>query len=87
MYKLYLYFIPDKISNNKNGFRFSRVALSFNGGKDCTVLFHLVRAVVSHMEMSLRDLASIYFPQADEFPVLLDFMREGEQRFFFFFAS
>ena len=41
-----------------NYFRPEEVALSFNGGKDCTVALHLMRVVLSQIESSGTDGAT-----------------------------
>jgi FAD synthetase len=52
------------------------VAFSFNGGKDCTVLLHLLRAATAEVfgAADMRDVLCIYFEQRDEFPEVLDFI-------------
>jgi FAD synthetase len=49
--------------------------LSFNGGKDCTVLFHLLRAALAHKRIPLSALDIVYFAQKNEFAEVTDFLR------------
>ena len=59
---------------------------SFNGGKDCTVLLHLLRAAIAQLasaadeprrvELPLKNVRTIYFSEADEFPEVLAFMEQ-----------
>lgn len=55
-----------------------KVAFSFNGGKDCTVLLHLIRAVLAKMagteQADMSHLRVIYFDNPLEFPEVSDFM-------------
>jgi hypothetical protein len=64
------------------------VCLSFNGGKDCTVLVHLVRAALAHLALthgdqfttdSLRHVLMIYFVTPHEFPEMTRFMSDTER--------
>jgi len=62
------------------------VALSFNGGKDCTALLHLVLAACFAWfgDMAVcRQLLVIYFKQKNEFQEIIDFMRESSKRYGF----
>lgn len=58
----------------------ARIAFSFNGGKDCTVLLHLLRAALAppfYPETEHTDLAGmrvIYFGAPNEFPEIISFM-------------
>eukprot|EP00697_Spironema_sp_BW2_P010804 gnl/Spiro4/26206_TR13061_c0_g1_i1.p1 gnl/Spiro4/26206_TR13061_c0_g1~~gnl/Spiro4/26206_TR13061_c0_g1_i1.p1 ORF type:complete len:263 (-),score=69.94 gnl/Spiro4/26206_TR13061_c0_g1_i1:20-808(-) len=53
-------------------------SLSFNGGKDCTVLLHLVMAAVQHLGSCPRDFTVIYFTQPNNFPEVLAFIQSCE---------
>lgn len=62
------------------------ISLSFNGGKDCTVLLHLVRAAVAHLFPEFKDspmskFCVIYFKTEDEFPDIIKFMQETSQEY------
>jgi len=54
------------------------VAMAFNGGKDCTVVLHLVRIVVSeiHATKNISLLKFGVFEHADEFPEIHQFVDE-----------
>mmetsp|Transcript_11187 Transcript_11187/g.20662 ORF Transcript_11187/g.20662 Transcript_11187/m.20662 type:complete len:243 (-) Transcript_11187:289-1017(-) len=64
-----------------------QLALSFNGGKDCTVVLHLIRAVLqqkyskeeSHMRFSKLKL--VYFKKDDDFPEMLDFVESIKEKY------
>jgi len=60
------------------------VALSFNGGKDCTVLLYLIiTALISVYGTPdrIQEVLIIYFEQGTEFPDVLSFMEEVKKRF------
>jgi len=60
-------------------------ALSFNGGKDCTVLLHLVRAAVAaELDTEKLDkLQVIYFKSSSEFQEISDFMDDLSKEYGF----
>lgn len=45
--------------------------LSFNGGKDCTVLLHLLS---SHLKEAIRNLKVVYLRTSDPFPEIENFV-------------
>lgn len=61
---------------NDNGLE--HCALSFNGGKDCTVVFHLLRAVLQHQHKTLSDVKIIYFEEKDENDEIVAFEEIGQ---------
>ena len=56
------------------------LALSFNGGKDCTALLHLTRAALAHLGLPLSQLLVLYFDEPDPFPEMQSFLRDTVQR-------
>ncbi|KAI0662000.1 adenine nucleotide alpha hydrolases-like protein [Cubamyces menziesii] len=57
-----------------------RVSLSFNGGKDCTVLLHLVAGSLgrrAHSKKPLKPLAAVYIPVPSPFPQLEAFIEDA----------
>jgi FAD synthetase len=67
-------------------YAFNEVALSFNGGKDCTVVLHLLRAVLprlfpGHPARGISSLRFAYFAKDDEFPEMHEFMDEMRARY------
>lgn len=63
------------------------IALSFNGGKDATVVFHLTRAVfeTAYAEREQRPrIQAVFFDETDpgeQFPEVLDFVTQWSQRY------
>ncbi|XP_059621867.1 uncharacterized protein LOC132265297 [Phlebotomus argentipes] len=57
----------------------SRVFLSFNGGKDCTVLLHMVIQLMRHEGISLSNLHCWYFQPSDPFAEIEEFVIFCEQ--------
>ncbi|KAI0705533.1 hypothetical protein C8Q76DRAFT_171491 [Earliella scabrosa] len=56
------------------------VSLSFNGGKDCTVLLHLVAASIGHRacaDVPSSPLAAVYIPVPSPFPQLERFIDDA----------
>jgi len=52
------------------------VAFSFNGGKDCTVLLHLLRVALCQLNIPMSALTIIYFVQSNEFPEVTSFIHQ-----------
>lgn len=52
-----------------------QVFLSFNGGKDCTVLLHLLS---EHLKHDMSELKVIYFRAMDPFPEIEEFVKYCE---------
>ncbi|KAI8989630.1 hypothetical protein BD414DRAFT_484741 [Trametes punicea] len=60
------------------------ISLSFNGGKDCTVLLHLVAASLgrrSHTNRPPKPLAAVYIPVPSPFPQLEAFIKEAAKAY------
>lgn len=67
------------IDNAMNDFGEDSVAISFNGGKDCTVLLHLLAAVVGRRlreGQPCKPIPSLYIPVLSPFPELEVFIYE-----------
>ena len=64
---------------DSNKFRdVSQIALSFNGGKDCTVILHLLSQVKG---VDLQAFRFVHFVQPDEFPEVVKFRQDVEAHF------
>ncbi len=59
-----------------------KVAFSFNGGKDSTVLLHLLRAVLESLpgDQAGKMFRSFYFVREDDFAEVDDFVREMDTK-------
>ncbi|XP_054285492.1 FAD synthase-like [Macrosteles quadrilineatus] len=58
----------------------SGVSVSFNGGKDCTVLLHIVLAVKDYKNIS-EPLEAVYFHPANPFPEVEHFIKDTVDRY------
>ncbi|KAI8091132.1 uncharacterized protein B0P05DRAFT_528930 [Gilbertella persicaria] len=56
------------------------IALSFNGGKDCTVLLHLVAAVLSRMEYT-KPIRTVFVTYPNPFPHVDAFVKVCIERY------
>lgn len=68
----------DKVENTINfikicidKYNLENIAISFNGGKDCTVLLYLFYMIFN----SLKNINIVYFQQDDEFKEITDFVQ------------
>ncbi|GBG34885.1 FAD synthase [Hondaea fermentalgiana] len=68
-------------------YAFGELALSFNGGKDCTVVMHLLRAVLEERyadagpERQLANFKFVYFQKKDEFPEMHAFVDQIKEKY------
>eukprot|EP00735_Rhodelphis_limneticus_P006737 TRINITY_DN19170_c0_g1::TRINITY_DN19170_c0_g1_i1::g.2340::m.2340 TRINITY_DN19170_c0_g1::TRINITY_DN19170_c0_g1_i1::g.2340 ORF type:complete len:233 (+),score=8.10,sp/Q6ING7/FLAD1_XENLA/40.10/1e-44,PAPS_reduct/PF01507.14/2.8e+03,PAPS_reduct/PF01507.14/1.2e-21 TRINITY_DN19170_c0_g1_i1:70-768(+) len=69
----------------------NELVFSFNGGKDCTVVFHLLRAALAlhygdgtsnfDEKLYLRQIHFIYFKEKQPFPEIEEFIRSTSQTY------
>ncbi|KAG9307971.1 hypothetical protein JVU11DRAFT_12777 [Chiua virens] len=72
----------DVIENALDSYTPERVSISFNGGKDCTVLLHLHAAALAHRNpSSSKPIPSVYIPVPSSFAELEDFIRESAKAY------
>ncbi|XP_023216373.1 FAD synthase-like isoform X2 [Centruroides sculpturatus] len=57
------------------------IGISFNGGKDCTVLLHLAYCVLSKNSKKKPSLKAFYFRSSDPFPEIEEFIRLSVERY------
>ncbi|XP_063222852.1 FAD synthase-like isoform X2 [Bacillus rossius redtenbacheri] len=71
------------IENCLDRYDSSELFLSFNGGKDCTVLLHLVSAVFQkkHAHSKSQALRTVYIQCSDPFPEVESFIAESAERY------
>jgi len=67
----------DVIDQALDDFKFEHLALSFNGGKDCTVLLHLYAAVLYRRFQKHTAMPSLYIPLPSPFSELESFIHES----------
>jgi FAD synthetase len=60
---------------------FESLALSFNGGKDCTVLLHLVAAVMSRLGYGQELIRTVFVTYPNPFPHVDAFVKVCIQRY------
>jgi len=71
------------ITNGIKQYGVNSIALSFNGGKDCTVLLHLLEIALRKLYDNPKPLSlilTLYFQIPDNFPDVLEFMAESKKR-------
>lgn len=68
-----IYFIKNCIDK----YNLENIAISFNGGKDCTVLLYFFYMIFN----SLKDINIVYFQQNDEFREITDFIQVIVKKF------
>lgn len=57
------------------GYDFEKFSVGFNGGKDCTVLLHLVHSVLAENKLAASKLKTLYIRVPDTFPELEEFIK------------
>lgn len=62
-------------------YRLDSIALSFNGGKDCTVLLHLVAAVMSRLGYDNEAIRTVFVTYPNPFPHVDAFVKVCIQRY------
>lgn len=59
----------------------SGLAFSFNGGKDSTVVLHLLRAAAARRSLPLSAICTFYFVRPDDFPEIRGFVEEMDKQY------
>ncbi|KZT01354.1 adenine nucleotide alpha hydrolases-like protein [Laetiporus sulphureus 93-53] len=62
-------------------FGLERLSLSFNGGKDCTVLLHLLAASLGRRNLASKRIPAVYIPVPSPFPQLESFVEETAREY------
>lgn len=57
------------------------LCISFNGGKDCTVLLHILHAVLNKLSLPVKQLKALYFRNESPFPQAEEFISETTKRY------
>ncbi|KAF9467210.1 hypothetical protein BDZ94DRAFT_1249851 [Collybia nuda] len=70
----------DVIDEGLNTHGQDSVSISFNGGKDCTVLLHLFAGALARKN-STRPIPGIYIPVPSPFPALEEFIEESAKAY------
>lgn len=65
----------DTINNILDKYSMEQIALSFNGGKDCTLLLHLYRVCFDAKYGKGMQIDGFFIEGDDEFPQVVDFVR------------
>ncbi|KAF7636478.1 PAPS_reduct domain-containing protein [Meloidogyne graminicola] len=58
-----------------------QISLSFNGGKDCTLLLHLLRACVNRKYGENKQINAFYIKSNDEFPEIINFVHSISEKY------
>ena len=71
----------DTIHETYLKYRNEEIAMAFNGGKDCLVVFLLVLAYCQHHPSTAKMPFLVYFEREDEFSEMMEFMHETIRRY------
>nr|CAD2176850.1 unnamed protein product [Meloidogyne enterolobii] len=64
-----------------NKYSLEQISLSFNGGKDCTLLLHLFRACVNKKYNNQKQINAFYIKSDDEFPEVVEFVNSISEKY------
>ena len=70
----------DLIENIFNNYNINQISLSFNGGKDCTVIAYMINAVKHKLDLK-QNLLSLYVKCQSPFDEVEEFVDESRQLF------